>query len=341
MFVGPPGVRKTTTIKFGSEVILSKLGMDGVIQSGPDIFTKEAIIERMQSVHDNSMYFVVGEFSDIFQKSGKDRDAMYEFFTSMYDGKETFVSATKASGNFNLERPCLNFFTATTPGWVGKHMPEEVITGGFASRVIFVYEEKPRIYKSFFDDVEGDFAGLEQKLAEDLAYIAKEISGEFTFTKEARDFAADWSATPPDPVLLSNEKLGGYLNRKFTQVAKLAQIHSLATKNELIIEKVDWEFGIHAIETTEAGRIQLFGSVGKNRYAEEVKRIVAFVRATNFFTNAPVPKHIILANFMHSAEPRLLNDLIRVAADSKLLKAVPDWSSGECLEAYVHPEFGR
>lgn len=336
MFVGPPGVRKTTTIQSGAEVLLTQT--EG-ITAGPSIFTKEAIIERMQKVADNSMYLVIGEFSDIFQKAGKDRNGIYEFFTSMFDGKQQYDSATKSSGNFLLNKPCLNFFSATTPGWITDNMPEGVISGGFASRCIFVYEEKPRINKMFFDDVVGPFDEMEEALVMDLRHISTQIAGEFSFTPEARDFAAHWSEQEPNPTLAKNDKLGGYLNRKKTHVAKLAQIHSLATKDELIITKQDWEFGIHSIETTESGLSQIFGGIGKNRFTTEIEKIVAYVRATNFFTKLPVQRHDLIRSFMHSAEPRMLSDLIRVAVESRLLLEKPDWTNGEPNPSYTVPDF--
>jgi hypothetical protein len=214
-------------------------------------------------------------------------------------------------------------------------MPEGVITGGFASRVIFVCEEQPRIRKSFFDDVEGSFTQYEEDLVADLAHISKSISGSFEFTKEALDFARHVSEQEPRRALLQNEKLGGYLNRKFTHIAKLAQIHSLATKDELVITKKDWEFGIWAIESTEEGLERVFGGVGKNKYTSEAEKIVAFVRATNFFTKAPVPKHEILRHFISSAEPRILNELIRYLVEAGFMREQATIRNGEAVQVYT------
>lgn len=327
MFVGPPGIRKTTTIDHGAGVLLAQTES---ITEGPSVFTKEAVVERMQKVKDNSLYLVIGEFSDIFQKQGKDRNGMYEFFTSMFDGKQKYDSATKSSGSYLLGKPCLNFFSATTPGWITDNMPEGVITGGFASRVIFVYEEKPRIEKMFFDDVERD-PTLEEKLLHDLRHISTQISGEFTFTAEARDFAAHWSSQAPNPDLSKNPKLGGYLNRKKTHVAKLAQLHSLATKDDLIITKTDWEFGIHSIETTESGLGNIFGGIGKNKYVTDMERMVNYIDNMNFFTLKPVYRHEVLRNFQSAAEPRQLEDLIRYAIDAKYIRADVEEGTNEII----------
>lgn len=336
MFVGPPGARKTTTIDNGSRVLLDQI--EG-IRSGPSVFTKEAIIEKLQQSNDASMYLVIGEFSDIFQKAGKDRSGIYEFFTSMFDGSMNYEAATKSHGTAFLEKPCINFFSATTPGWITDNMPEGVITGGFASRVIFVYEDGPRVNKMFFDDVVGPFEQLEKDLLIDLLHISKELAGEFSFSDDGLKAAKEWSSLPHPQRLMKNDKLGGYLNRKKTHVAKLAQIHSIATKDELVITAEDWAFGVHAIETTEAGLEKIFTGVGKNRYTTEIDKIVAFVRSMNFFTKTPTPRSEILRNFMHSAEPRILNDLLQFAVDGKLLHCKERYENGEKEFDFWVPEF--
>lgn len=324
MFVGPPGVRKTTTIAYGAEILLNQV--DG-IKAGPSVFTKEAIIEKLQQSSDASLYLTIGEFSDIFQKAGKDRGSLYEFFNSMYDGKLTYEASTKTQGNAFLERPCVNFFSATTPGWITDNMPEGVLSGGFGSRVIWVAEQEPRMIKSFFHDVKFpyednpsiSFDDLEKDLLLDLIHIAKEISGEYVFTPEALEFAVWKSVQPHSMALKKNEKLGGYLNRKFTQISKVAQLIALAQRDELIITKDDWELAINSVEATEPGLQTIFSGVGKNKHFTEIDKIVSYVKAMNLYSKKPVPRSDILRNFGHAAEPRMLADLLMFAVDSKQL----------------------
>jgi hypothetical protein len=342
MFVGPPGSRKTTSIDSGSLVLLNQVNPG--LNIGADAFTKEGVVESMQRASDNSICIVLGEFSDAMQKAGKDRSGMYEFLTSMFDGKATYSTSTKTSGSNLLEKPCLNFFSATTPGWIKDNMPESVISGGFASRVIFVYEEGPRINKMFFDDVEGEFPPghfmkLEDDLLMDLMHISTELSGEFSFSEDGLLAAREWSEKPHAQNLLKNDKLAGYLNRKKTHVAKLAQIHSIATKDELVITKEDWDFGVYAIESTEEGIGKIFAGVGKNPFTNEIEKIVSYVKSMNFFTGEKVSRAELLRAFMHSAEPRKLNDLIQIALDSKLLKAKDVWIDGQHDFNIWHPEF--
>lgn len=334
IFVGPAGIRKTTAIDSGAKPLLSMV--DGV-NMGPGFFTKEAILEKMQRSSEASIVLAIDELSSVLQKAGKEGSrAVFEFFTSMYDSPKVLESATKSSGTVFLEKPSMSFFSATTPVWITNNMPEDVINGGFASRCYWVYADAPRIRKMFFDDVELD-QELEKNLLLDLLEISN-LEGEFNWTPEARDFCKKWELQDPPHALAKNDKLGGYLNRRNMLTLKLAMLHSVMRSNDLIVDVEDFEFGIWAIESIEPNLEKIFGGVGKNKYTTEIDRIVAFVRGMNFYTKNVVPRSEILANFKHSAEPRILNDLLKFALDSKQLKAKERWEGGEVEYDFWVPE---
>lgn len=330
MFVGPPGFRKTTTILKGEELIRQ---VDG-LRPGPTFFTKESILEKLQQSTDASMYMIVGEFSDVFQKAGKDRAGIYEFFTSMFDGKVDLESATKSSGTVFLNKPCLSFFSATTPGWINKNMPEEVISGGFASRVIFVYEDKPRVTKTWFDDVKGDFQTLETDLLLDLIHISTKLQGEFDIEPKALEFIRNWSENPAN-FATKNEKLAGYMNRKFTHISKLAQIHSAATKDELVITIEDWIFAIDALTSIEPGLEQVLGGVGNNKYASDMMNIVTFINGMSAMRpSEPVTHEEILDTFKSRAEPRMIRDILQYIVEAKMVQFETTLLNGDIAHIY-------
>lgn len=334
MFVGPPGVRKTTAIDTGARALLTQI--DG-ITVGPDFFTKESVLEKMQRSSDASMFMTVDEFSSVLQKAGKDGGrAVYDFFTAMYDSKTVIESSTKSSGTVYLENPTLSFFSATTPGWINNNMPEDVISGGFASRCIWVYAEEPRVEQMFFDGVELA-PELERDLLLDLLEISN-LEGEFGFTPEGLEYARKWTELPAPMSIKKNEKLGGYLNRRKMHVMKLAMIHSVLRTNELMINQEDWEFGVWACESIEPNLEKIFGGVGKNRYTTEIDRIVSFVRGMNFYTKQVVSRAEVLVNFKHSAEPRILNDLLTFAVDTKMLSVKERRSGSEKEYDFWVPE---
>jgi DNA polymerase III delta prime subunit len=317
MFVGPPGMRKTTAIDHGARELLTQVP---ALHEGPDFFTKEVVLEEMQNSGDSSIFMSVDEFSSVFQKAGKDRAGIYEFLTAMYDSKQQINSRTKTSGNVFLEKPSVNFFSATTPGWITDNMPESVISGGFASRCIWVYEERLRINKMFFDDVQGEFKDLEKDLLTDLMRISN-LEGEFSFSDECLAYIRDWEQQEPPFYLQKNDKLGGYLNRRKMHIAKLAMLHSAASKDELVITLEDWQWAIDTLETIEPNLEKIFKGVGKNPYTTEIDKIVAFVKMMNISTGEIVSMADVLVQFQHVAEPRILKDILEFAVSSKKLFA--------------------
>lgn len=320
MFVGPPGMRKTTAIDHGAKELLSQIP---ALHQGPDFFTKEAVLEEMQNSGDNSIYMPAGEFSDIFQKSGKDRAGIYEFLTSMYDSKPQVSSRTKASGNVFLENPSINFFSATTPGWIAENMPESVISGGYASRCIWVYEDEPRIKKSLFDDVEGDFMQMEKNLLVDLMRIS-ELQGEFQLTDETKRAINNFVERDPPTYIATNEKLGGYLNRKFMHTLKLAMYHSVACKDELVITLDDWQWAEETISTIEPNLEKVFKGVGKNPYVGIPEKIESYVRTMNLSTGRMITLAELHKQFESTATLAIFKEILDFMVTAKRLHTEHD-----------------
>lgn len=333
MFVGPPGFRKTTTIEKGAQVLLEQIPELEPFRS-PDLFTKESILERMSMSSEASMHLVVGEFSDVFQIAGRDRAGIYEFLTSMYDGKTKLDRTTKTSGSLYLEKPCLNFFTATTPGWIRENMPDGMISGGFASRMLIVNEDQPRIRQTFFRGVEpnkssgySDFLTMEKDLLLDLMHISTQLAGPFNLPNDSYDFIDNWTKDEQN-YKFKNEKMAGYMQRKFTQIAKIAMLHSVAMSDAMTLTEVDWRYAINMVESTEAGMEKLFGGMGKNKYAVDVQNIISYVKGITTYMHKPVTYAELLTNFHAAAEPRILDDLIELAVNMRAIKSENTYIDG-------------
>lgn len=300
MFVGPPGMRKTTAFDFGNTLMTQ---VPDIIKP-PSLITKEALVQSILTSPDSSLSMVVGEFSDLILKGGKE---MYDLLTSLYDAKKQLSVATMMRGKEGTERPCFNFGACTTPGWISTHMPEESISGGFASRVIFIYEQelgKKRLYwkKEMADGGAANFNKLEADLVADLSHIAT-LSGEFTMTEEALKKGEQWYQ---DLSLVGvPKKMHGYMARKHVHAHKLAMILSVAQSDELIIDWPTLEASIDILTQTEKRLPLVFAGVGKNEYSLTLRDISDYIQANNQATRAQIFNH-----FQSSAEPRKMQELI-------------------------------
>lgn len=301
MFVGPPGMRKTTSMMGFAQPLLTQIPS---LRTGPTYFTKENLTEQLIQSPDTSMYLTVGEFADLMQKN-KPGD-MYDFLTSMYDNRESLEVGTMMRGIQVGKRPSLNMFAATTPAWISENMSQGVIGGGFASRVVFVYSDTLRepklIYTTRMKTLNTD--ELEKDLLHDLNEIAN-LSGEVEFEEGMEDYINAWNSrhasTPPvDPRFL------GYHSRKPMMIMKLSIIHAAATGNSLMIGKKNFDWAVRALESTEPQLPKIFGGVGKNEFVFDMDAITGFV-----CVRGKASQSEIFDQFRAVAAPDKLAELIR------------------------------
>lgn len=299
IFVAPPGrARKTTTINFGDE-LLDNLQR---ITKSPTIVTQAALLQRLVQSDDASVYITSGEFASLISKS---KIEMFEFLTDVYDGKKTIEAATISRGIEFAERPCINLLAATTPRWIVENMPESVIGGGFASRVVFVFEDKVRRRQLYYEELNYDHLDkLRTDLIEDLQHIADNVHGDFEIEEDAKSFMEEWYYKNAE-VAAADYRLSGYLERRPAHVHKVAMLLHVARTDTLVIEKKDFTDAIYLLSIIEKRLPEVFKQIGKNVHAPDMNEIVEYVKACK-----RVPRAQLLSQFSSSATPMLLQELI-------------------------------
>jgi len=300
IFIGDAGkVRKTTAANFGSE-LLDEIPF---IKKGPAIVTQAALMTKLAEAQDASVYLISEEFSDLIMKS---KDDMFQFLTSLFDGRKSIEATTTSRGIELAMRPCVNMLAATTPQWIAGNMPEAIIGGGFASRVIFIQEEKVRQRRMYYRKVykQINFNKLRDDLLADLAYIAEFIAGDFALTEEAEEYMEAWYQAHAEGEI-DNYKLSGYYQRRPAHIHKIAMLLHIARNDSLILDISDFQNAIAIIQGIERNLPKVFEGVGKNPYTFDIHRMRAFIHQSE-----PVAHSEILGAFSSSAEPRKLEELL-------------------------------
>lgn len=307
MFIAPPGeARKTTTMSYAID-LLDELPD---IVKGPAVVTQASLLDKLVESEDSSVYLTAEEFSDLIMKS---KGEMFEFLTSMFDGKKTIEASTVSRGVQFAEKPCINLLAATTPIWISENMSEAVIGGGFASRVIFIYEETTRrrqlIYKG-----QIDISGLGEKreaLISDLRHIDETIKGDFDITDEAAEFLETWyQQRKREP----NKKLKGYHERKPAHMFKVAMLLHVAKSDDMLLSKSDFEDALSELELVEKKLARVFEGIGKNPYTFDMRDILEYVK-----TSGRISKTELLQHFTSAAPPSMLNELVEALVAMKQL----------------------
>ena len=292
LFVGPAGGPRKSTSANASEILK---GIPGCTK-GPELVTKEALLNKMvKEDRENAVYVLAPEFGEFIIKSGL---SMYGFLTNVYDGKADLGDVTLSRGTVFAEKPCLNLLGATTPEWVAENMPLSVIGGGFASRVIFIYEETVRRRKLFYDDVPQEpLNELEDNLITDLAHIAVDVKGKFELDQDAKEWIENWYMENAGKVTADQYKLVGYYNRKHVHILKMAMLFHISYSDELILTLSDVQKALEILEWTELKLPRTFDHIGKNKNTNTLYLIKAFVRERGKVTPLEIKR-----KFLHAFE---------------------------------------
>lgn len=310
IFVAPPGrARKSTTTDYAEDIL------DGIprISKAPTIVTQASLLNRLVESSDSSVYILSREFGSFIKKSGME---MFEFLTDIFDGRKTIEASTISRGIEFAERPCVNLLAATTPRWISENMPESVIGGGFASRVIFVFEERVRRRQLYYEGLDQDWLDkLQSNLIDDLKHIITNCTGDFELEDDAKSFMEAWYNENAENQH-ENYRLHGYFERKPAHIHKLAMLLHLSYSDELIITLDDFKEAIRLLELLEIKLPKAFQSIGKNEFAPDMDLILEYIsdntdpETTMDNKKGWVARTELMKEFYSNAQPNLLAELI-------------------------------
>lgn len=312
IFVAPPGkARKSTTANYSEELLSAVPTTERVATS----ITKEQLLKKLSEVDDSSLSIFSSEFAMFIQKSGHD---MYDVLTHLFDANRDVSVETLGRGLDFAEKPCVNLLACTTPDWISNNMPEHVIGGGFASRVVFVFEEDVRRYQLYYDRIGMDWEKLnemKEDLIHDLMHLAVNLQGEFEIDDEVREFMdgeEGWyrGVAKQKTAAGDNYRLQGYFERKPAHVHKIAMLLHLAYSDDLVLTLPDIRGAIAILDDLELKMPRTFANIGRNPYATDMNRMLEFIRKRK-----EVSKRDLKANFYQSADPRKLEELIQGLID--------------------------
>lgn len=313
VLVGPPGrCKKSTAMRIGRTILT---GIPD-IKFTTDSVTRERLIQDLtQSYADghSSMTAYSSELATLLTSSGMD---MVSFLTDIYDSPPEWSHQTKMGGTNKIKAPYLNLIAATTPDWIAKAMPMDTVGIGLTSRVVYVYQDTPRI-KDPFPVLSAEQIELQQLLVKDLNQIAM-LSGQFELDPKAKAFYSEWyKARLAQPNPTGDSRLNGYFERKPMHVLKLAMVVSAATKDGLVLTEFDIQHALILLEEVEERMPKVFANVGKNPLAadtDEVESAIAEKGSEGMGTGE------LLGRFKHALRKDELAEVLATLLDRNIIK---------------------
>ncbi len=265
LVAGSARCKKSTAIGIGENIIRE-------IENTPTIIAQRTTTEAMiQSLEQGWLRkkeckgLICASELSVFMGMDATKTGIIPTLTDLYDSPSQWIYHTRSRGEEVLKNVTITIIAGTTKSWLKSVIPADAIGGGFTSRIIFIYQTKPKKPVLFHEETEE-----EKRLREDLIFdlnLISSIKGNVNFTKEAREMAEEWYQAEWEKE--RDGKLNGYFARKHDIMFKVATILSLAERDDLVIthhhihealsilERNEEKLGeiMAAVETTPVGGV--------------------------------------------------------------------------------------
>jgi len=146
LVAGSGKCRKSTAIGMMEDMIWMLTDKPNVISQK---ITPEALLEALQTGGPSSEGFIIVDEPSTFLNKKTYESGLAPLLISMYDCKEHFEYRTKSRGIEVISNSALGLLGGSTVDWIRNAIPEDAIGGGLTSRILFVYQKKPKGPQAF------------------------------------------------------------------------------------------------------------------------------------------------------------------------------------------------
>ena len=284
ILVAPPGIGKGRAMTPCEDLL-----EDISIEVGAHMTSKEGLVKALALTFSNSADGSIGGISMdcaltimhpeiVILFKGNDKE-LVRLLCELWDCKKKVPINFVTRDYADLTNVWLNILGGTTPWLLANEFPEEVISGGFGSRSIFVYANRKS--KSVpFPFLSEEEKALRKQLVSDLAVLSN-VHGEFTATKECLELLGSFYIENDHNPKFSSRQLEHYNPRRVAHMQKLCMILSASRSSNLEITTVDFHRALSILETTEEVMPRVFEGVGRSDLAGMVATIQSFLMRRN------------------------------------------------------------
>jgi hypothetical protein len=305
VLTGPPGTGKGAAIN----PVLEVAKASGVVNLMTDRLTVPFIIERISKgfsspvqnpggggtfVMDNSVLIATTELPVLL-----DNVKELKYLSDLWDSRETgYQYGTRGGGHLIIDKPNTHILGGVTPAGIAECLPQQSISSGFTSRIIFVYNEMRA------KDIEWPTTPPPaQEIIEDLRHIAANVRGEFVFADEAKSlFEETYRASRADPD--DEEFMSGFKSRMWVHIAKMSMIISAARTDDRIISKDDLMRAKKEVENVLKTMPTVFGRVGVGDLITAAQKVLSYIEKRGYASRGEITK-ALWRYFPHGAREDL------------------------------------
>jgi len=279
---GPSASRKGTAMKRAGN-LLDILEEKGSITRAPNSCSRERLIEIMagasRDIETEKHCSLTIYATELTVFINRHTDTMLSDLNEWFDCLKCFKYSTKHQGENTVLNVWVSLFGATTPDHINRDLPSAAMTGGFNSRVIFVFGDR-RSKKVALPVICSKLDTLGERLAFDLDII-NSLEGEFKMTEGYLNTYQDWYDNKmDDDHNLDLSKFEGYIGRRADHVRKLSIIFCASSGNGMVLESEHFIRAKMLLLYTEKYMPFVFKGQGRCEGSDIVSDIM--LRADNF-----------------------------------------------------------
>lgn len=305
VLVAPPGIGKGTAIKFLWDMI--KENSPFLANFIPDRATAPKILERLANgwntapvmigqqivtgTKEHTCTILSTELSVLLGASEQMLDYLCEFWD-----KGEFEYDTKNSGSSFVKEMAVSLMGATVPDFIRNIDRDRSmsIKGGFTSRCLFIYEDKPARYLPDPPPLETNpvSAKLLQDIKTDLKWIASLPGGEFQWATDAKISFIRFLGNLRNTASIDDEATINFKSRIRAHVLKLAMVLAISRHDTLTIERIDMENSIAYVNGCLQTLEKIFRGSGESDLAVSTAYVKDYVERVGAASRKEMLKHL-------------------------------------------------
>ena len=284
LVAGSARCRKSTAINIGVSLLEKVTGARVV--SGK--ITPERFIDEIAPDPGSVAPSILVHSSElsVFLTKQQYGEPLISILTDMYDCPDSWSYKTKNRGETNLKDLFLCIIAASTPDSIASSIPQTALTEGFASRVLFVFQEDTE-KRNALPELTLEERMLKVELIGELAEIHK-MEGLFHLDAEAREWYIAWygQARPPE-----DKWLEGMFARRHDHLLRLGMILA-ASFHRQTIEINDLQAADMALNDIEKLTPYALREIGGDAKTSFLSRAETMIRRRERITHSELLRNL-------------------------------------------------
>ena len=207
----------------------------------------------------DSSAFVYSDELHVLLSGRSYTEDLIKIFTDFYSGKKEWDYKLKETV-LTVRNCSPSILAASTPVWLAKALPPELMEAGLTGRMFFVYENRGKRIAH----PKPPSTKLKDALQHDLQHISN-LEGEFFWEEEAKDAFATWYESLD--MNYDQDILASYYARKPDHALKLAMLFSVNESDDLRITLRHWTRALQCLDEVEVNARHAYQYMGTNEAA--------------------------------------------------------------------------